>query len=233
MSNVHPRVAAALHAQLVRWRTALDAGERRIGWKLGLNIAEVEEVIGHDPIIGHLTTATLLGTGESYIAQDGEDLRAETEVVLVIGQDVAADASTDQARAAIAGAAVALEIVDVSRPPDELEGIVIENAFHRAFVLGPARPVDPSRLEGRLTINGELRASATTRDDHSAVVRAVAQLLAAAGEQLQRGDQILAGALTHVPIQRGDEIEADIQTLGAANLTLPGKTTLPRPTGAA
>jgi 2-keto-4-pentenoate hydratase len=84
---------------------ALDTGERRIGWKLGLNFAEVAEVIGEDPIIGHLTTRTLLGTGESYIVQDGADLRAETEVALVIGQDVAADVSADEARAAIAGTA--------------------------------------------------------------------------------------------------------------------------------
>jgi 2-keto-4-pentenoate hydratase len=226
MSHVHPRVAVALNAQLVRWRIALDAGERRIGWKLGLNFAEVAEVIGDDPIIGHLTTCTLLGTGESYIGQEGADLRAETEVALVIGQDVAADVNADEARAAIAGAAVALEIVDVSRPPDDLEGIVIENAFHRAFVLGRARPVDPSRLEGRLTINGELRASATAADDHGPVVRAVAQLLASVGEQLQRGDQILAGALTHVPVQPGDEIGADIRTLGSVNLTLRDKPTL-------
>jgi 2-keto-4-pentenoate hydratase len=225
MRDVHPRVAAALDAQLVRWRTALDAGERRVGWKLGLNFAEVEEVIGQDPIIGHLTTGTLLGTGESYATQAAEDLRAEAEVALVIGQDVAADASADEARAAIAGAAVALEIVDVSRPPDDLEGIVIENAFHRAFVLGPARRVDPSGLQAHLTINGELRSSATAGDDHSGVVRAVAQLLAAAGEQLQRRDQILAGALTHVAVRPGDEITADIQHLGAVKLTLRGRTT--------
>jgi 2-keto-4-pentenoate hydratase len=99
---------------------------------------------------------------------------------------------------------------------------VIENAFHRAFVLGPVRAIDPSRLEGRLTVNGELRASATAGEDHGAVVRAVAQLLGAVGEGLQRGDHILAGALTHVSIQPGDEIEAEIQSLGAIGLTIAG-----------
>jgi 2-keto-4-pentenoate hydratase len=233
MGDVHPRVAAALNAQLARWRAALDGGGRRVGWKLGLNFAEVEAVIGADAIIGHLTTRTLLATGESYAAQNGAELRAETEVALVLGEDVAADVGPDKARAAIVGAAVALEIVDVSRPPDDLEGIVIENAFHRAFVLGPARPVDPSRLEGRLTVNGKLRASATAGTDHSGVVRAVAQLLATAGEQLQRGDYILAGALTHVPIQPGDAIESEIHGLGAVNLTLTATTLPPRSTGAA
>jgi 2-keto-4-pentenoate hydratase len=141
----------------------------------------------------------------------------------VIGEDVAADADAAKARAAIVGAAVALEIVDVSRPPDDLEGIVIENAFHRAFVLGPAQRIDRSCLEGRLLVNGNLRASATAGADHGAVVRAVAQLLAAAGEQLQRGDHILSGALTHVAIHAGDEIKAQIQTLGAVTLTIQRK----------
>ena len=197
-----------------------------------MNFAEVEAVIGDDPIIGHLTTATLLRTGDSYIAQDGAELRAETELALVIGQDVAGDASAAEAQAAIAGAAVALEIVDVRRPPDDLEGIVIDNAFHRAFVVGPARPVEPGALKGRLTINAKRRAWATAGENHADVVRAVAQLLAAAGEQLQRGDRILAGALTHVPVQPGDQIQADIRNLGAVKLTIAGKSTIPPGTGA-
>jgi 2-keto-4-pentenoate hydratase len=220
MSEVHPRVVAALNTQLGRWRAALGRGERRIGWKIGLNFPEVEDVIGGDPIIGHLCSATLLATGETYTAHDSPNLRAETEVALLIGQDVAADATAEEARAAIAGAAVALEIVDVSRPPDDLEGIVIENAFHRAFVLGPSRPIDPDRLQGRLTINGGLRGSAAARADHSDVVRDVAQLLAAVDEQLRRGDRILAGALTHVPVQGGDTIHAEIESIGTVDLTI-------------
>jgi 2-oxo-3-hexenedioate decarboxylase len=209
-----------LEQQLGAWRAALERGERRVGWKLGLNFPEVEDVIGREPVIGHLTTGTQLRTGASYTAEGVANLRAETEVALSIGQDVAADADRVRARAAITGAAVALEIVDVSRPPDDLEGIVAQNAFHRAFVLGPARAVDPSGLEAQLAINGELRASATAAEDHSDVVRALARLLRAVGEQLQRGDHILAGALTHVPAQPGDEIQAKIQTLGTVHLRI-------------
>jgi 2-keto-4-pentenoate hydratase len=220
MSGVHPRVASALNTQLGAWRAALERGERRVGWKLGLNFPEIEAVIGREPVIGHLTTGTLLRTGGSYSAEGVANLRAETEVALSIGQDVAADADRDEARAAITGATVALEIVDVSRPPDHLVGVVAQNAFHRAFVLGPTRAVDPSGLEAHLAINGELRASATAAEDHSDVVRAVARLLGAVGEQLQRGDHILAGAVTHVPIRAGDEIQAEIRTLGTVHLQI-------------
>jgi 2-keto-4-pentenoate hydratase len=219
MSDVHPRVASALNTQLGAWRAALERGERRVGWKPGLDFPEVEDVIGREPVIGHLTTGTQLRTGGSYIAEGVANLRAETEAALSIGQDVAADAERVRARAAITGAAVALEIVDRSRPPDDLEGIVAQNAFHRAFVLGPARAVAPSGLEAQLAINGELRASATAAED-DIDVRALARLLRAVGEQLQRGDHILAGALTHVPTQPGDEIQAKIQTLGTVHLRI-------------
>ena len=64
------------------------------------------------------------------------------------------------------------------------------------------------------------------------MVRAVAQLLAAAGEQLQRGDHILSGALTHVAIEPSDEIKAEIQTLGAVTLTISRKTLPPSAIGA-
>jgi 2-keto-4-pentenoate hydratase len=222
MNDVHPRVASALTAQLARWRTTLDDGERRIGWKLGLNLPEIEAVIGSDPIIGHLTTRTLLGTGDRYAPPAQASLRAETEVALVIGDDVSADADPEQLRDAIAGAAVAIEIVDVSRPSDNLEGIVIANVFHRAFVIAPAQRVDLTRVEGYLSVNGTYRASALVRDDHTGVVRDVAQLLEAVGERLQRGDHVLAGALTHVPIEPGDEIEAGISALGTLKLTIAG-----------
>ncbi len=80
MSEVHPRVVAALNTQLSRWRAALGRGERRIGWKIGPNFPEVEEVIGGDPIIGHLCSATLLATGDTYTAHDSPNLRGETEL---------------------------------------------------------------------------------------------------------------------------------------------------------
>jgi 2-keto-4-pentenoate hydratase len=118
--------------------------------------------------------------------------------------------------------AVALELVDVKRPPDDLDGIVIANAAHRAFAVGDVRAVDLSGLEARLALNGTVRESATAADGHGEAVLAVAQLLAAVGEGLRRGDRILAGSLTHVPVQPGDEVRAEIEALGGLDLKVVG-----------
>jgi hypothetical protein len=65
-ADVHPRLAAALKTQLERRRAALDQGARRVGWKIGGNIPEVDEVTGGRPAIGHLTSASLLDDGGTY-----------------------------------------------------------------------------------------------------------------------------------------------------------------------
>jgi hypothetical protein len=74
MSEVPPRVVAALNTQLGRWRAALGRGERRIGWKIGLNFPEVEDVIGGDPIIGHLCQRHPPRDGRTYTAHDSPNL---------------------------------------------------------------------------------------------------------------------------------------------------------------
>ena len=86
MADVHPRILAATRSQLDVWRAALHAGAGRVGWKIGLGVEEVEELIGTEPVIGHLTTATLLDAGGTYAAEAAGELRAETELAIDVGE---------------------------------------------------------------------------------------------------------------------------------------------------
>ena len=199
LGEVSP-VADAIRAQLAVWRATLDAGAERVGWKLGLNIPEIEE-----PVVGHLTTATLLESGGTFRAEGAEQLRAETELAIELGRD-----------AAIGGYGVALELVDVERPP---EGIVEANVFHRAVVLGPRVAAAP-RGEARALVDGSVVATAPVAGDPAEVVRVVGQLLGAAGERLLAGDVIIAGSLTHVPITAGRRVTAEIDGLGSVGLAI-------------
>jgi 2-keto-4-pentenoate hydratase len=174
-TEVHPRIVAALDAQLARWRAALDAGARRVGWKIGLDIEAVEAVIGADPVIGYLTSATVIESGDAYSASASRQLRAETELAIAVGDNVPGEVDLDRAREAIAGCAVALELVDVARPPHELEGIVEANVYHVAVALGPPRPwIRGQRSLARTVVNGRPAAEATLADDYAPAVRAVA-----------------------------------------------------------
>ncbi len=215
---LHPRVVAALEDQLQRRRAVLERGARHVGWKIGGDIPEVDEITGGMPAIGYLTTASLLPGGGVYRGGAGLGLHADTEVVIQLGRDVvvAADAT-----AAIAGLAVGLELVDLGRPPGDLEGIIAGNVFHRAFALGQPTPV--TRLldaEARSVVNGQVRETGRAQGDYPETVRTVARLLGAVGERLRAGDLILSGSVTQVGLAAGDEVRAEIDGLGSVALTV-------------
>ena len=221
MTALDPRVVAATAEQLAQWRADLQAGGERVGWKSGLNIAEVQERLGlREPVIGHLLSSTLLESGESFSASDSTALRAEAEIALEVGPDVDGAATADEAREAILGFGVAIELVDVGRPPADLEGIVAANVFHRAFVLGPSRPAVADGIEAQLTVGGELCGSAPIPDDFAETVLVVARLLGAVGERLRAGDRILAGALVHVPVETGQIVRTEAGPLGAVEVAI-------------
>ena len=208
----------SLSELLVRWRAELNAGAARVGWKLGMNFPEVEAVIGARPVLGYLTTATRLPAGGRYVPDADAELRAETELAVQVARDVSSE--EPDVRGAIAAVAVALELVDVTRPPDELEGIVRANAFHRAFALGELHAPPRGSSAARLLVNGEVRESAETRSDHAECVRASAQLLESVGEQLSAEDFVLTGAAAHVRVAPGDVIRAEIDGLGSVEVSV-------------
>jgi 2-keto-4-pentenoate hydratase len=211
MAAVHPRIVDATRVQLEAWRAALAGGATRVGWKVAFSIAEVEEVVGGEPTLGHITTATLLQPGGTFHgAAAVRALRAETELAVEVG-----------ATGAIAGLAVALEIVDTGRPPGTLEAIVAANVYHRAVAFGATRPgVSVAGARARLRVGGAVRAIAAVTSDPEETVAATARLLAAVGEELRPGDRILAGSVCHVPVEPGDDVVAEIDGLGSVAATL-------------
>lgn len=219
MSDVDPRLVAALTAQLRQWRVALADGAERVGWKLGVGEAER---IGPGPVIGHLTSATQLESGAAYRAEGAVDLRADAEVALRLGADVPPGSDRETAGAAIAGFGAALELVDLgSPPPGDAERIVATNIWHRAFALSRLdRPPPAKGAEGRLMVNGEVRDSAPLPQDLTDLVRRVATLLGAVGERLQAGDSLITGSVVQVPVKTGDQVVADLGSLGRAAATV-------------
>jgi 2-keto-4-pentenoate hydratase len=198
-----------MREQLRRRQETLDGGAEHVGWKIGLNIPEVQEQLGiEEPVLGHLTSATVVEPGGEFRAGDATKLMAEPEVAIEVGEDQT-----------IAGVAPAIELVDIGRPPrgEGVEGIVADNIFHSAVVLGPSRPTPPDdAVSATVFVNGEERASAEFADDLAEVVQVAARRLAEAGEQLRAGDRIIAGSITPQvgPLEPGDELTVEVAGLG-------------------
>lgn len=206
MTDVDPKVVDGLREALESWRAELKGGARRVGWKIGLNVPEIQEKLGlKGAVIGFLTSATQLESGGEYPGGDAVELKAEPEVAIRVGPDQA-----------IVGLAPAIEIVDVGRPPADFQSIIAANIFHRAFVLGASQPaLPPEGVGAEVTVNGESRARATAPDDFADVVAITARLLEAAGEHLREGDTIIGGSLTpQVDIGPGELVAADLGGLG-------------------
>lgn len=217
MGDLHPRIRAGMERQLDAWRRELAGGARRIGWKLGRGIQEVEELMGERPVLGHLVSASELVPGVPFRVPDDrvDTLRAETELGIAIGARVSGSADLDEARAAIAGYCVALELVDVGPPRGDVEAVLAANVFHRAFAFGDAVPgFTTAGRRATLVVVGAPAGEGTLLDDYAQTVADAARLLAALGESLEPGDRLIAGSSVHVPVQAGAAISCAIDGLG-------------------
>jgi 2-keto-4-pentenoate hydratase len=206
----------AYQQQLSHWRASLSSGAHRIGWKIGLNPPKVQEKLGlDDPVIGHLTSATLLGADGSHSLAGAKAPKAEPEIAIEVGPDHS-----------IAGLAPAIEIVDIPalpEGPDEVGDVVASNIFHRAVAIGSSQPVQSAEgIEANLAIDGQVARTADASGvDLTAIVELTARVLEEAGERLEAGDRIIAGALAPPPdISPGGHLTLDLGALGCIEVSL-------------
>jgi len=197
----------AYQQQLGHWRATLHSGAGRIGWKIGLNVPAVQDKLGIDrSVVGHLTTATLLGADGAHSLAGAQKPMAEPEIAIQVGPD-----------GTIAGLAPAIEVADIDRSLDDVGQIVAANVFHRAVAIGPSVQLSSAEgIEALLTVNGEQVGSADAdATDLGAIITLVDDTLRAAGESLQAGDRIIAGSLTQpAPVEPGDTATVDLGPIG-------------------
>jgi 2-keto-4-pentenoate hydratase len=216
--EIDSRLARALGKQLERRRATLSHGAGPIGWKLGLGESER---IGGEIAVGHLMSKTCLPPDAVYFSDDpSAELHGDAEIAVELGRDLAPD-DDEAARRAIGAYAVALEICDLKRPPDDPESIVAANDFHRAVAFGPLKPRLPTaEVTARLIVNGEARAVDNADTNLAPRLCAAARVLGAVGQRLQAGDRIITGLVVQVPLARGDEVIADMGQLGRIALSI-------------
>jgi 2-keto-4-pentenoate hydratase len=222
MIELDPRVRAGMDAQLALRRERLAAGDRHLGWKVGFGAPEAIERLGTDrPLVGFLTHAGLLDDGAEVAVGDWAAPALEPEIAVHLAADVPGDAAWSDVRDAVAGLSAAIELADVSFPPDDVRRILAGNIFQRHVLLGPVRPDvrDGSGVRARVVRDGEEIA----RTDNPAaitgevleVVRLTAELLAAVGERLRAGDVVITGSVVP-PVQcaPGQAFAVELEPLG-------------------
>lgn len=206
-------------------------GEVPVGVKMGFTSFAKMEQMGIDEVIwGRLTDAMHVSDGGTVDMARFVHPRIEPEVAFLLGADLPAEVSEEEAFAAIEAMAPALEIID-SRYENfrfSLSDVVADNSSSSAFVTGAWRePV--ADLAGRkfsLSFGDDVRQSDTGAailgDPVRSLVRA-ARLAAGAGEPLRKGAIVLAGGATAAETVEPDvPISVSIEGMGTASVSFAG-----------
>jgi len=227
-------LAEAFAEQLVALQERLSAGMPRLGWKIGINVPEVQQKAGlSGPLIGWLDGARRYASGDTVVVPVGVRLHVEPELCVRLGRDVAPTDDAGAALAAVDAIAPALELVDYAKPASDLAGVVRGSMFHFGCVLGtwqPARADIAMASDVYLRVDGV--ASEPARVDLvparlADLVLLAARLLAQGGQQLRAGDHLLSGSFTAKapPLAAGQSAEAVLGELGAVRCRAAGPAT--------
>ncbi|MEU9289466.1 fumarylacetoacetate hydrolase family protein [Streptomyces sp. NPDC048275] len=202
---------------------ALAAGDRAIGYKIGLTSQSARDAFGaRKPAACHLLAGRLLQDGQPLVTAGLFEPKAEVEVAFILGEALPGPVVTVQdVYRATAAVAPAFEIVD-SRwrgGARTLPMPVADNTDAARAVLGPRvkPPADLSKsmatlLTGSQTVPGS---AAAVMGDLAQAVAWLAGHLLRNGSRLEAGDIILSGTLcAPTPIGAGDRLVADLGELG-------------------
>jgi 2-oxo-3-hexenedioate decarboxylase len=210
-------------------RLQRDAAGALAGWKLGVTSRAKQKQVNVDsPIYGYLAASDALDLGEPLPVAEHIQPRAEPEIVLVMGRDLAGEHVTAaQVLAATEAVAVGIEVLD-SRYENyrfTIPDVVADNASAGRYVVGtpvPAAGIDLRLVGVVFEHNGEVfgTASGAASLGHPAVAVAwLVRALAASGEGLRAGDVVLSGGLTAaVPLAPGDVVVASVDRVGSLEL---------------
>jgi 2-oxo-3-hexenedioate decarboxylase len=209
----------------------LASGERLAGIKMGFTSrAKMVQMGVSDLIFGRLTDRMLVEDGGSIDLASTVHPRVEPEIAFLLRAPLEGRVSPLQALAAVDAIAPAMEIID-SRYENfqfSLEDVVADNASSSGFVVGAwHRPdLDFSNLGMVMSFDGQpvqIGSSAAILGHPLRGLAAAARMVSAAGERLEAGWIVMAGAATAAEALRPDVyVETEVQGLGRTAFSVRG-----------
>jgi len=209
-----PRITRGMQKQLAARRARIAAGEKPLGWKVGLGAKPAMQKLGITmPLVGYMMQKALVANGSTVSVAGWTQPVAEPEVAVHMAADLSGGADRATTIAAIGALGPAIELADLNPPPSDVEAVLAGNIFHRHVILGPA---DKSRagakLDGLTGLVFRRGAQVARQEDLQQnigiivdIVAHVAGTLAANGEKLSAGDVIITGSIVPPPLIEPDE----------------------------
>ena len=225
----NPVIKKGLTAQLARRRERTAAGEKPLGWKVGLGAPVVMARLGlAAPLTGFLMQRGLLLSGSTVSFHGWTKPVAEPEICVRMATDLPGNASPEAATAAIKEILPAIELADFdpAPTPDNLDIVLAGDIYQRHVILcGNTRP--GASLVGLVSHIERRGAEAARTGDPEAltgklidIVAHVANVLDACGERLRAGEVIITGSITKPITIEPDETSLShaIDPIGAVSV---------------
>jgi 2-keto-4-pentenoate hydratase len=180
-------------------------GERHAGWKVGLTAAAMRAQHNvHEPCFGFLLESGNRPSGHVFRHADLIQPGFENEICISVGRTLRGPGVTfEQARAAVAAIAPALEIVEKrGNFSADLPLTMADNAQQKAFVTGAAIPlgeIDLSQATVTVYVNDAVRDRASGAEVMGNPIHSIVWLankLAEFGRALEAGQRVISGSFT-------------------------------------
>lgn len=208
------------------------AGEKLIGWKMGLTSEAKRRQMNLDsPLYGFLTNRMQIPSGGVFKLKGAIHPKIEPEVAFWIAQDLFGSVTRDQVLAACGGVAAGLEILD-SRYDQfkyfSMEDVIADNSSSSHFLLGEWRrdfsSVNLIHLDMEMKVDGAVvqkgNSEAISGDPVNSVIQ-LCELLAERDRTLAAGSIVLAGAATAaVELKPGMRVELEVAELAPVHVTI-------------
>jgi 2-keto-4-pentenoate hydratase len=205
------------------------AGERQIGWKVGLTAEPIQQQFGfHEPVFGCILESK--SSGHTFRRDELIRPGFEPELCLRVGRALSGEIDIATARAAIDAVYPALEIIETRGDLSaQIAVAMADNAQQKTVILG--NPVALGELaldQVAATVRINKETVATGRGDAvlGNPLNSVVWLARKLGEfqrEIRAGDIIMSGSFTRqFPIAAGDRVEVEFASIGEVRTAMLG-----------
>jgi 2-keto-4-pentenoate hydratase len=205
----------------------IAAGERQIGWKVGLTAEPIQQQFGfHEPVFGCI----LDSRPSTHVFGRDELIRPgfEPELCLRVGRTLSGDVDLATTRQAIDAVYPALEIIETRGDfTAQIAVAMADNAQQKTVILGNRVALGDLALEAvaaTVRINGDPvatgRGDAVLGNPLNSVIW-LARKLRQFGREIRAGDIIMSGSFTRqFPIAPGDQVQVEFVGIGEVRTTM-------------
>jgi 2-keto-4-pentenoate hydratase len=223
----------AYRIQLALIDRRVAAGERHIGWKVGLTAKAIQEQFGfHEPLFACILETQ--PTGHVFGATELIHPGFETELCVRLGRGLEGKVTLEQVRAAVDVIHPSFEIIETRGDPvNQMELVVADNGQQRSVVVGaPVQlapnidlaQIDLAQVAARVQLNGQEVATglgSAVLGNPLNSIKWLAGKLGEYGRSVRPGDIVMTGSFVRqFPLHPGDAAIAEFSGIGRVEVSI-------------